>query len=1229
MKSSRTLLYLFPAVLCIAPLAAPLVMSGPAPADEKEEKFRLDSDWMKPIEWRSIGPANMGGRCVAFAVTTDDPNHYWVATASGGLLKTTNGGTTYEHQFDHENTVSIGHVAVAPSDPKIVWVGTGEANPRNSVSYGDGVYKSTDGGETWKHMGLKETFQTGRIGIHPENPDIVYVGSLGRLYGTNEERGLYKTTDGGENWERILYIDEKSGVIDVDMHPTEPDTLVVAFYERQRDGFDTNSPSKNWGPGSGVYRTRDGGQTWVKLTNGLPSVEMGRIGIDYCREHPDILMAVIETERIGKLPDDAAYMGMSGENADVGARLTNITKEGPAEKAGLKKGDIVLAVDEHRILGYEDLMRTIRQHKAGDKVMVELVRERELMTIEIEFEPYAEDSRGRSPYSSFLGGQRENVQDEQGRGSVDMGGIYKSTDGGDSWERINSLNPRPMYYSQIRIDPGDPERVYVLGTSLWKSKDGGKTFTGDGGGRGVHVDHHALWIDPRDGRHMYLGNDGGIFVTNDRMKNWDHHNHMAIGQFYHVTTDNRPVYRVYGGLQDNGSWGAPNRTRESTGPLNTDWIMVGWGDGFVCRTDPNDPDQVYYESQGGAMGWRNLRTGESGGARPVRQRGVRYRFNWETPYLLSHFNSRIFYAAGNYVFRSLDRGADMRAISPEITLTDRGSATALAESPHDSDVLWVGTDDGALWVTRDGGQNWTDLLQPPPVLDHVEVAERRGAVLVQLLEGLDKNDDGKVEKDEVPERLLAVLGQADTDGDGVISAKEVELLTGEDPEEEEAEEAEEETAAAKPGDPLSGHWTAKLIADEVPAGTGEFEMTFKKDEKGKRSGELVSDVGEGSLSEISYDTETKKLSCVFTGDEMSGTIEATVTGEKMEGSLSMGDGAFTIDFEAKRDKAAAAEEPAKEEKSEKTKAKKKKKEKERLPTIAEHLPEPMWVSSLEASRHQEGRVYVAIDGHRSNHDDPFIYVSEDWGATWKSLVGKLPRGSTRCLREDIENENVLYLGTEFGAYVSLDRGISWAKMKDLPTVSVHDFAQHPTMGDIVVGTHGRSLWVFDATPLRQYTRESMEEAENWLFKPKKALVLRNLPSRGPSGTRRFVGENPSSNAKIVYRLGSKAKDFSLSILGAGGEIVRTLEAENKRGLRSVTWDLRRAARSTAVEGQRRRYRGGRRVPPGTYQVVLQADGRKWTQPLVIEGDPDYPDAVQRYEVEELEEYEAEEDDRGL
>jgi len=1086
----------------------------------------LPAEWVKQLNWRSIGPATMGGRITALAVCETDPCLYWVATASGGLLKTTNGGTTFEHQFDREATVSIGDVAVAPSDAKIVWVGTGENNPRNSASWGDGVYKSTDGGKTWANMGLRKSFQIGRIAIHPKKPEIVYVGALGRLWGPNEERGLYKTTDGGKTWTKVLSIDDKTGVIDVQMHPTDPETLLVATWERQRDGFDSHpgtemppaegydryDPIKKWGPGSGIHKTTDGGKTWHKITKGLPTVALGRMSIDYYRKNPSTVYTIIDCEKIGMgTPPPQVFFGVQGEDGEGAAKLTRITENGPAAKAGLKTGDVVKHFDKDDVKSYDGLVEQINKHKpgeivtlkvqrgketvdisvtlenrpgsaggvflgltgeetesgvkvtdvaengpavkaglkpddvlvtldgkpvkelraifeilrshvAGDRVAVEVKRGEkvEKLTLSLETRPGANPRR---PYSFAYGGQRENVQDQQGPDSFQYGGVFKSTDGGESWARINSLNPRPMYFGQIRVDPSDDKYLYVCGISLYRSSDGGKTFKGDGN-NGVHPDQHALWIDPKDGRHLIVGTDGGFYVTHDRMNHWDHFNHLALGQFYHVAVDNKQPYHAYGGLQDNGTWGGLSRSLSGPGPSNDDWITVSGGDGFHCQVDPTDPDLVYYESQDGFVGRRNLRTGQFRPIRPQNPRGKPpYRFNWNTPFILSTHNSHVFYCAGNFVFRSLKQGDEQKVISPEITRTKRGSATALAESPRNADLLWVGTDDGNLWITRDGGANWTNVTPLPTPL------------------------------------------------------------------------------------------------------------------RGEKSG-------------------------VKGGDT---------------------------------------------------------------------LPGPRWVASVEPSRYVEGRAYVAFDGHRSDDDEPHIFVTEDFGQTWKSLRANLPAGSTRVCREDVANANLLFLGNEFAAFASLNRGESWTKINNnLPTVAVHEFAIHPTAGEIVAATHGRSLWVLDVTALRQVTADTLK-ADAALYRPNTVVRWRNEPSHGSlygHGSRRFIGQNPPPGAHVYYSLGKKATKAAVKIVDYSGKTLHEFNVGTEPGLHHVGWDAtrttnRRGGRVTAdldaENAPPRRPPGGPQAssaaPSGMYRVVLVVDGKELSQPLRIESDPTLPTTITTEEEE--------------
>ena len=1002
---------------------------------------QLPQAWADQLHWRSIGPSTMGGRIISLAVYENEPSTWWAATASGGLLKTTNNGTTFEHQFDGESVVSIGHVAVSQSNKDIVWVGTGEANPRNSVSYGNGVYKSTDGGETWRHMGLEKTFQTGRIAIHPSNPDVVYVGALGRLYGPNEDRGLYKTTDGGETWSKVLYVDDQTGVVDVDMHPTDPDTLMVATYERARDGFDTNDPAKRWGPGGGIWKTTNGGANWTRVKNGLPSCNIGRVGIDYYRKDPNVLMAIVESEKISKQPDDAPYHGAQLADADAGVKIRSVKaarsrggrgrgrqqeqgeenkKPGPtpAEQAGLQDGDVILAVAGERVNSTSELEHACRQHKAGDKVTLSVVRDRKDMEVELTFGSFPEGAR--SPFIGTLGGQSGGSPDLQGKDGHEYGGVYKSTDGGDSWTRINTLNPRPMYYSQIRVDPSNSDNIMVLGTSLYRSTDGGKSFDRGAGG-GMHVDHHAEWIDPNNGDHIIHGCDGGVYVTYDACKNWDHLNHVAIGQFYHVGVSSDRNYRVYGGLQDNGSWGGPSRTA-GTGARNQDWVRVGGGDGFRCLVDPDDKHVVYSQSQNGPPSWRNLETSERGSLRGGGGRGERVRYNWETPYVLSGHNSKIVYTAGNKVFKSLNRGKNMQAISPNITNTDRGAATALAESPKDDDIVYVGTDDGALWVTHDGGDTWFDCFE-------VEEAAPEG---------------------EAP------IGEQTQGGPSAAPAP----------------------AAARP--------------------------------------------------------------------------------------------------------------------------------------IQHLVPGPRWVSELVASAHDAKRAYVTLDGHRSDDDAPYALATDDGGKTWRSLTEGLPAGagSTRTIAEDPVNGNVLYLGTEFQAFVSLDRGANWTRFNgDLPTVAVHAFALNVPSGEVVAGTHGRSLWITSVNELRQMTADVMSKDAHF-YKPVSAVIWRSGLGTGDTN-RRFAAENPKDGAHFVYHLKKGAREVKLEILDSAGKSVRSMEAPKGKGLHRVTWNLRGPVNLPADASERQRQwmmrRGGTRVGPGTYTARLTVDGEEMLQRVQVEIDPDHPD----------------------
>ncbi len=938
-----------------------------APALSAQEQL---SNWLGALRWRPIGPTSMGGRIVDLAIHPQNPDHFFVATASGGLFKTINGGVTFESQFQHEASISIGDVCLAPSQPEIIWLGTGENNARNSVSWGDGVYKSTDGGKTWKNMGLKESFQTGRILIHPEDPNIVYVGAVGRLWGNNEQRGIFKTIDGGQHWEKVLYIDDMTGCIELAMHPQDPNTLLAAMYERRRDPFDGGNPVKRYGAGSGLYKSTDAGATWKKLTEGLPTGKLGRIAVDYLQSNPKIIYALVESEEIGKAPPGShlpALMGIQGNSRDGSATLTTISKGGAAEKAQLKEGDLVTEIDGTPIKNYRGLVDQIRAHKAGDEVTVKYLRDDKPAETQLTFTARG-SSTGR-PFGTRLGGQTANIQSKQGPDGFQTGGVYKSCDGGEHWQRVNSLNPRPFYFSQIRVDPSNEQILYVLGISLHQSIDGGKTFRSDAGKR-THPDHHAMWINPADGKHIVLGCDGGLNVTHDQAATWDFIDNLNIGQFYHVGVDTSTPYRVFGGLQDNGSWGGPSATRGSIGPTEHDWFEIGGGDGFLCLADPENPDSIYYESQYGRMGRVNLQTGARQQIRAPQKKDQELRFNWKTPFLLSPHNPRIFFCAGNRVYRSLNRGQGLEAISPDLTRTPKGTCTALAQSPRDANLLFAGTDDGNLWMTTDGGSQWEKLTVPL-------------------------------------------------------------------------------------------------------------------------------------------------------------------------------------------------------------------------------IPGPRRVNSIELSRFESGRAYVVYDGHYYDDDEPYVIVTEDRGTTWKSLRQNLPTGTTRVLREDVSNPNLLLLGTETGIWVSLDRGDHWNRLNNnLPHVAVHEIAIHPTAGEIVAATHGRSLWILNITALRQMNSQALKQPVHF-FKPPTAVLWQGATGKRFYGYRRFVGTNPAAGSQLTYALREPVKRVQITVTDIEGKVVNQFNGSNKAGLHQVNWNLRR-----------RKPNG--RVKSGTYLVTLNADGAKTAHPLTVIQDPVYP-----------------------
>ncbi len=560
------------------------------------------------LHFRSIGPASMSGRIDDIAVSERDPRIFYIAAATGGLWKTTNNGISLRPVFDSAGTGSIGAVTIPADDPNLVWVGTGENNNRQSSSWGDGVYKSTDGGVHWANMGLRDSKQVARIIIDPVDHDVVYVAALGDLWKSGGERGIYKSTDGGVSWTRVLDAGPDAGGTALVMDPTNNKTLYAATYQRRRSSWGMNGG----GPASGLWKSTDAGRSWTRLTNGLPEGATGRIGIDIFRRNTSIIYARVEHPK--------------------------------------------------------------------------------------------------------------------------QGGVYRSEDAGQSWKKMGSTNSRPMYFGIIRVDPENDLRVYSPATPLQVSDDGGKTFRSDGA-KSIHVDFHAMWINPKDASHMIIGGDGGVGLTYDKGRSWMWLSHLPVGQFYHVGYDMSQPYNVCGGLQDNNAWCGPSATRSQHGIGNDSWQTVQGGDGFVSLTDPMNPRIVFSESQDGFMNRIDRVTLEAKSIRPEAPSTEKpYRWNWDTPMMLSHTDPATIYVGANKVFKSTDRGHTWTVISGDLTTAlDRDTVElmgvkgkeikiakndgveqysalfTMAESRKKAGVIWTGSDDGQVHVTRDGGATWTNV----------------------------------------------------------------------------------------------------------------------------------------------------------------------------------------------------------------------------------------------------------------------------------------------------------------------------------------------------------------------------------------------------------------------------------------------------------------------------------------------------------------------------------------
>ena len=867
-----------------------------------ENKKALEQNTLiQDLPFRSVGPTVFSGRVVDIAVSPKDPSHFYVAYASGGLWKTENNGMSFVPLFDQEAVMTIGDIAV-DWERNIIWIGTGENNASRSSYAGLGMYRSEDGGKTWSHKGLEESHHIGRIILHPSNPDILWVASLGHLYSSNEERGVYKTTDGGQTWNKTLFVDDNSGAIELVVEPSNPDVLYAATWHRERRAWDFVESGK----GSGIHKSTDGGETWKLLStgkSGFPTGEgVGRIGLAINeQEGKTVLYAVLDN-----------YNRRPKEKEED-------TKELSKDELRTMSKTAFLQLDKKKVAGYLKANRFPKKYSA-DKVIEMLKADKIQPSTLVEF---TEDANSLLFDTPVIGAE-----------------VYRSDNGGQTWKKTHNdyldavYNSYGYYFGQIRVSPSNPDKVVIYGVPIILSEDGGKTWNNILGDN-VHVDHHALWMNPTREGHFILGNDGGIHLTYDDGKHWIKCNSPAVGQFYAVAVDMAEPYNIYGGLQDNGVWVGP-----STYKASDEWHGTGHypykeligGDGMQVQIDTRDNNTVYTGFQFGFYFRVDKATGDRTLIKPKHDLGDRpLRFNWQTPIHLSIHNQDILYFGSNKLHRSFNQGTDWQDISADLTKGGKkgdvafGTITTIHESPLQFGLLYVGTDDGLIHISKDGGFTWQQ--------------------------------------------------------------------------------------------------------------------------------------------------------------------------------------------------------------------------------ITEGLPADLWVTRVSASAHEKGRVYASLNGYRWDDFAAYNYVSEDYGATWTAIGKDLPLEPVNTLEEDPENPDLLYIGTDNGLYISLDRGQSFMLADNgLPAVAVHDIVVHPREKDLIVGTHGRSIYVADIALLQGLNAEI-------LAKDFYVYELESVKYNTRQGKKRWAWGDIWEKKIPVSYFTKNGGSTTLKIKTKSGVLLKTIQNESAKGLNYMDYDL--------------------------------------------------------------------------
>ncbi len=899
------------------------------------------------LSFRNVGPTIMGGRVVDLEVDPDDPMHFYVAYASGSLWETTNSGTSFTPLFDNQMVMTIGDIAVDWIND-IIYVGTGENNSSRSSYSGYGVFRSNNNGKTWKHIGLEETHHIGRMVLHPTNSGTIWVAALGHLYSENAERGIYKSTDGGDTWKKTLFINDRTGVVDLVIHPEKPNLLIAAAWEKDRKAWNFEES----GAGTALYRSEDAGDSWKEIANdsGFPDTKgSGRIGLSFAPSNPNIVYAILDNQ-------DRREKKVNEEKALSKTLLQDMNKVDFLE---LENKEINAFLDEYKFPS---------KYNAVD--IKEDIRKDVLMPQDLV--SYIEDANSLLFDTPVKGGE-----------------MYRSDNAGKTWIKTHDGYIEDMiytygyYFGQVRVDPQNSEIVYTMGVPIIKSNDGGKTFLSINE-ENVHVDHHALWINPKNSNHLILGNDGGIYISFDAGSNWINCNSPSVGQFYSIAVDMAEPYNVYGGLQDNGVWKGSSTYEYSRG-----WYKYGkypyerlmGGDGMQVAVDTRNNKILYTGYQFGNYFRINTETGEKKYITPKHKLGeVPFRWNWEAPILISAHNQDIVYFGSNHFHRSMDQGENFETLSRDLTTGGKkgdvsfGTLTTIAESPVRFGLLYVGSDDGLIHISKDAGESWIK--------------------------------------------------------------------------------------------------------------------------------------------------------------------------------------------------------------------------------ITDALPKNYWVSAVVASNHSEGRVYASLNGYRWDNFEPMVFISENYGKTWKNISLGLPKEPVNVIKEDPENDQIIYIGTDHSAYVSLDRGDSYhAFLAGLPNVSIHDLIVHPREKDLVLGTHGRGIYIGDVSSLQQLNKEIMAKPLH-LFEPAPITFSSKW------GTRQNVWASYNEPSVSFSYYSSSSGDGSIEVLKEN-EVVSTLVISATQGLNFINLNLETTAsfKNTLNEEQANDFKaqenGKFYLTEGNYQLRVSIKGNTEKVGLVI------------------------------